>query len=266
MSIRILPISEDLNFEKSNNKNVCVYAYFEKNNQYKENLVFFLNNGGILDNVDYYIVVNGEDSIAFPQLDNVKIIRRKNSGFDFGAWQNVIKLYIKKKYDYYIFINSSVRGPYLTNGIWLDKFIELFHTGPNVKMVGTTINVLESREWNLEHIFKEPHTHIQSMFFILNNEGFEYLDHSKEFDDENILNDITDIHYIIINKEIKISQMILNNGWNINCIASKYRDIDYRMITQNFNFSGYDPNHYYTYFGSTITPEDVIFYKITRFN
>jgi hypothetical protein len=31
---------------------VCIYAYYEKDEKYKENLRFFLNNG-ILDNIDY---------------------------------------------------------------------------------------------------------------------------------------------------------------------------------------------------------------------
>ena len=36
------------NFINTNNKYVCLYAYYEKNDEYKENLIYFLNNG-ILD-------------------------------------------------------------------------------------------------------------------------------------------------------------------------------------------------------------------------
>lgn len=264
IKINYLTEVKDIYFEKSTNKYVCVYAYYEKNKQYKDNLIFFLKNGGILDYVDYYIVLNGDCSIDFPELSNVKIIVRPNIGFDFGAWQHVIKNYIIKKYDYYIFINSSVRGPYIKNKLWLNEFINLFNTGPDVKLVGTTINIFNV---DLRYFFgtDPPFTHVQSMFFILNDEGYQYLNDYGFFNDEESLNKETDILGVIFNKEIKMSQIILNHGWNINCILPKYKDLDYRTLKTNINTSGTDPCHPGAYFGGTMTPEDVIFYKLYRF-
>ena len=130
---------------QTNNKYVCIYAYYEKNEKYKQNLTYFLNNGGLLEDVDYYFVINGDSSVIFPEKNNIKIIKRENIGFDFGAWSHVLNNHIDKLYDYYIFINSSVIGPYLNenNTNWLDKFMELFNK-PDVKMVGSTINIFES--------------------------------------------------------------------------------------------------------------------------
>ena len=135
------------------NKCVCIYAYYEKNEQYKKNLNFFLSNGGILDYVDYYIVINGNYTIEIPKYDNVKVIERENIGYDFGAWGHILNNYINNSYDYYIFINSSVRGPYIPkNSInnWLDKFMELFNN-KDTKMVGSTINILDNNIYN--HMF-----------------------------------------------------------------------------------------------------------------
>ena len=103
------------------------------------------------------------------------------------------------------------------------------------------------------------------MFFILDKEGFDLLDKEKFFDDEEELNNNKDIVHIILNKEIKMSQIILRNGYNINAILSKYKDIDYTKITKNFNPSGCDPYNKDTYFGNTIDKNEVIFFKTNRF-
>jgi hypothetical protein len=253
-----------------NPKCVCIYAYYEKDEKYKENLKFFLNNGGILDNIDYYIVINGSCSISIPKRNNITVIYRENKGYDFGAWNYCINNFINKKYDYYIFINTSVRGPYLNNKNtdWLKEFLKLFNT-KDVKLVGTSINIRNKYNMYNKHIplslkkiskYDIPYTHVQSMFFILNNEGFNYLKKNKFFK-----TDFYNFKDLIINKEWEMSQLILNNNWNINCILSKYRDYDYRTIKKNFNPSGEDPYYKNAYFGKTIDPYEVIFFKNNRF-
>jgi hypothetical protein len=246
-------------------KYICLYAYYEKDDLYKNNLIFFLKNG-ILDNIDYYIIINGYCSVNIPELQNVTIIKKKNEGFDFGAWSYFINNYLFKKYEYYIFLNTSVRGPYGNNKSWLDEFLKLFNKD-EIKLVGTSINIFSNKvncfnQNNLKNIFKYdgPYTHVQSMFFILNNDGFEFLKNNKFFDEEELLL----LEDVIINKEIKMSQLILKNNWNINCILSKYKNYDYRKVTYNFNFSGEDPYFENTYFGGTIKKEEVIFYKNNR--
>ena len=223
------------NFSDTNNKYVCIYAYYERNDEYKENLSYFLNNG-LLENVDYYIIINGECTVDIPNLNNIKVLKRENKGFDFGAWSYCIKQ-LTKEYDYYVFLNTSVRGPYLSeedinnNVTWLDKFLVLFNN-EDIKMVGTTINIYQGfteqiEEYKNNYGYEPPYTHIQSMFFILNNEGLNYL-LSQNFFDEELINSYIDAQKIVINNEIRLSQLILLNNWNINSIVPKYKDIDYR--------------------------------------
>jgi hypothetical protein len=239
-------------------KYICLYAYYEKDDLYKNNLIYFLING-ILENTDYYIIINGLCSVNIPERQNITIIKRENKGFDFGAWSYFINNYLFKKYKYYIFLNTSVRGPYGNNKNWLDEFLKLFNND-EIKLVGTSINIWS--DIKLKNIFKYegPYTHVQSMFFILNNDGFEFLKNNKFFDEEEFLL----LEDIIINKEIKMSQLILKNNWNINCILSKYKNYDYRKVTYNFNFTGEDPYYENAYFGETIKKEEVIFYKNNR--
>ena len=83
----------------------------------------------------------------------------------------------------------------------------------------------------------------------------------------NIINRIsTDINKIIAYKEMGLSQYALMNGWNINSILSKYKNIDYRKINKDINPTSNNGDPYYTdgYFGKTINKYDVIFLKNNR--
>ena len=263
-------------FQGSQNKFVCMYAYYEKNDEYKENLKYFLKYA-ITSKVDYYIIVNGKCTVEIPKNENIQVLYRENRGFDFGAWEYCINNYIipsKISYEYFIFLNSSVRGPMpssLAGDAWLYKFLELFQNN-NVKLAGTTINILMNSWPDYPLPFSPPFTHVQSMFFILNAEGFQYLVDQGFFADEETLNNTTDMKYIVSKKEITMSQLILKNNWNINAMLPNYRDKDYRYIKENFNPSsenpcrtGDDPDKK-NYFGRDIYPEEVIFFKTNLSN
>jgi len=252
-----------------NNRYACLYAYYEKDELYKENLTYFLENG-LLDNIDYYIILNGTCTIDIPIKNNIKVFRRENKGYDFGAWSYAIK-HIDKTYDYYVFLNTSVKGPFLKDKSkpWIDYFIELFNT-LDIKLVGTSINMypLSNFEgYNLDNIYhnKPPHTHIQSMFFCMNHEYYQFLK-GKNFFNEEELNNIINISDVITYKEFGLSQLALNNNWNINSILPKFKDIDYRLIKENFNTSSYNGDPYFIncYFGKSIDPYEAIFFKVNR--
>ena len=251
----------------NNNKICCIYSYYEKNDLYKENLNYFLNIG-IYDEIDYYIIINGDYTININELTNLKIFKRGNIGYDFGAYSYALK-YIDKEYDYYCFINSSVRGPYLEYSCikWYEPFIKLFNE--DVKVVGTTINILNEDNtfgYDMKSIYNKskPYSHVQSMFFMIDKEYLNYLN-TKNFFDENKINNLPSFYDLIIHYEIGLSQIAINNNWNINCIIQPYRDQDYRKITNEFG--SFVNDIYYTnkYFNKTINPYDVIFFKNNRF-
>ena len=259
---------------ENNNKMCCLYAYYEKNQKYKDNLKFFLNNG-LLDEIDYYFIINGESTVIIPNQNNIKIIKRENIGFDFGAYSCIVENHLHKEYEYYIFINSSVKGPYLKDNIkWYDPFIQLFNK--DVKIVGTSINIFPFDKYPfikdsvnyLNKIYNHdaPFTHIQSMFFIIDYEYYTYLK-SKNFFDEKKINKITEINNLIPYYEFGLSQLAFKNGWNINSILDKYKNLDYRTNKKDINPTslGGDPYNKNGYFGKTIDPYDVIFFKNNRF-
>jgi hypothetical protein len=235
---------------------------------YKDNLKFFLENG-ILDDVDYYIIINGNISVNIPKKNNIYVYYRENKGFDFGAYSYALKQ-LNKVYEYYFFINTSVKGPYLFNKKekWTNYFLKLFHK--NIKVVGTTINIFPYEsytDYNLEKIYnkKKPFIHVQSMFFCINKEYLKYLQSINFFNEEE-LNNAPNIDYVIAIKEIGLSQHALINGWNINCLLSKYQNINYLNIKNDINPSSAcdDPYFKLSYFHDTINPYEVIFFKTNR--
>jgi len=105
------------------------------------------------------------------------------------------------------------------------------------------------------------------MMFCIKYDYLQYLESINFFNEEE-LNSAPNISYIIAHKEIGLSQHALQNGWNINCILDKYRDIDYTQITHDFNTESYGGDPYYenAYFGETIDKYDTIFFKSYRLN
>ena len=271
MLLWILSHNFFLQKEQTPRNDAIFYCYFEKNKLYKENFQYFLLHvvQPLHECVDFYIIINGECSVTLPQYPTVKIIRRKNLGYDFGAYSHCINHHLKKEYDYYIFMNSSVRGPIPHSIDWRQRFKELFSN--DVGLVGVSINMANPESLfalpNKHHLPKNKAvlSHVQSMFFILKHDVFLYLQQEKQFfSDEEILNQSTDLWDIILNKEIGMSQLVFEGGWNINCILSQYRDRDYRNLDKNLNTSCEDPYRKGCYFGNDIQPEEAIFHKITR--
>jgi hypothetical protein len=103
------------------------YAYYEKNTaRSNKNLEFFLKEGyerfRNFKNVDIYLCLNGgKCNVKLPEeTENFKIVKRGNTGFDFGAHEEVLNIVISKygsldksPYSTYVFLNGSQRGPFL---------------------------------------------------------------------------------------------------------------------------------------------------------
>ena len=275
-------------------KVVVLYAHYEKNDQYKENLRHFLEHGLIAD-VDTVVISNGPITIKIPE--RVKLLTRENTGADFGAWNHGLRFLkglekgtekgIEKglekglekevKYDYYFFINRSVRGPFLPKyhkGNWLDAFLELFNPNVldvNVHLVGTTICVMHSKHEFTSYVQKlaqtygiskkPPYIHVQSMFFGMTQESLDYIWSRGLFSYSG-----KTLIDTVLNQEIILSTLILDKGWNINCLLDKFRDIDYRYIGTDCETLGINGDLWFqnTYFWKNIHPYEVIFFKNSR--
>ena len=248
-------------------KNLILYCYFEKDIDYINNLKIFLKLG-LYDECDYLFIINGKISIEIPEKNNIKVLYRKNEDYDFGAYNDALETIDINNYNYYFFINTSVRGPFIPSYVnikWYEPFINLLID--DVKLVGTTINILnkdtnESRSFYNKTKFKKPYTHVQTQMFAMTQECLKFLIFSKLFSNY----DYDNYGEFIAVKEILMSQLVLKNNWNISCIIPEYQNIDYRTLNNDFNFSSNngDPNFVNCCFGRTVHPYESIFIKINR--
>jgi hypothetical protein len=105
----------------------------------------------------------------FPEWRNLVVLRKENDCFDFGGWRYALDHipWREKAYRYFVFLNSSLRGPFVPLYVppsihWTTLFTQLLkhdgdgftstNNGP-IKLVGLTITCYANR------------THVQSMFW-----------------------------------------------------------------------------------------------------
>lgn len=159
--------------------------------------------------------------------DNVRLLFRDNIGYDFGGWSDALlsnNLY--ENYDNFIFVNSSVIGPFIPsyyNGKWTDIYINGLQN--NVKLFGSTINTIEKP---LES------AHVQSYIFSTDKPTLYYLIQCEIF---SITNYAKTFFEAIYNKEVLMSRKIIDNGWNIGSLFQLYNNVD-------FTFKNKTPEEY----------------------
>jgi hypothetical protein len=264
--------------EKSFIRNtLCIYAYYEKSEEYIDNFKYFLQNGLDTD-MDYIIVINGNCSVDIKSYvkenTELTILQRENKGYDFGAYYHALvnKDVLNNPYKNYIFLNTSVKGPYLNNKHfdyinktiynntnWYKIFTDMIKE--DVKLVGTTINIC-TLKFNKLNEFKPPYTHVQTQFFGMDHECLSFL-YDKIFAykvDESNFYDLIEL------KEVRMTLLVLQNNWNINCPLSHYKDLDYRQIKNNFNptSANGDSSFRNAYFGRTYNKYEVVFIKTAK--
>jgi hypothetical protein len=102
-----------------NDRTIAFYCYFEQDQIYMNRLKFFLEVGvKETDPIDYVFIIQGEKTnVTFPNYTNIRIVKRPNDCYDFGAYGDTIPriggLEEIKKYKAVMFINPSSSGPIL---------------------------------------------------------------------------------------------------------------------------------------------------------
>jgi hypothetical protein len=231
------------------NKTLVLYVFHEVN----EAVVNFIENGIFHDEfVDFIFIINNLDlDIKVPHY--VKVIKRENIGHDFGGWSDgLIRDNLYKKYKRFIFLNSTVFGPYLPmyyKGKWTDIFLEGLKN--DVKLFGCSINC------NKEH---SPH--VQSYCFSTDIECLDYLI------DKGIFSKIYAQSRLeaILEKEVNMSKLIIENGWNIGCLMACYKNVDFRVNTTSIQTQLFGDMIYPESFGKSFFMSfyEIVFIKLNR--
>tara|TARA_B100000989_G_scaffold70301_1_gene49178 strand:+ start:1208 stop:2125 length:918 start_codon:yes stop_codon:yes gene_type:complete len=151
-------------------KIAIVYAFYQTDNAL-ENVDFFRRHA-VHDckNYDYWFVVNGDKAdFVLPKQSNVKVLYRRNRGGDFAAWSYALSKMDLARYDAFIFLNDTVRGPflprYLTMKYWPYYFTRQLDA--RIKLTGASVNKMLHESANQEHV--------QSMAFATDKVGLRVL-------------------------------------------------------------------------------------------
>lgn len=196
--------------------------------QYNDRVHNFFNHSIFYDkNIDFLLIcndktVNIDDKIIHY---NVSVFYRDNLGYDFGGWSDgLLTNDLYKNYTHFIFVNSSVVGPYLHpdyKGRWTDIYLE--NLKDNVKLFGSTINANPDYK-TLQGDDKLPMAHLQSYIFSMDIITLYFLIKRGIFSNTIYLQSF---HDAIYQKEVYMSRVIIENGWNIGSLIKRYHGVDF---------------------------------------
>lgn len=193
-------------------KTVVLYVFHE----YNERVRSFFHNCIFEDkNIDFVVISNNKN-IVLDVPGYVKTLHRDNIGYDFGGWSDALitdNLY--ETYENFIFVNSSVIGPFVPSyyeGRWTDIYLNGLKN--NVKLFGNTINTCG-----------KPLTvsHVQSYIFAMDNTTLDFLIDCDIFSTKYV----TNFQDCIFQKEVLMSRKVIENSWNIGSLQTCYKDVDF---------------------------------------
>ena len=221
-------------------KTLIIYTFYELNEYVK----YVLNNAFFYHKNYKFVIVINNPTLKIDVPIYVDVVNRDNVNFDFGAYSYYLNHNKYDIYDQFLFFNASLIGPFVPNGYtkpWTDIFLDKLTN--DVKLVGISINIQIS-------------IHVQSMLFCFSLETLKLLIKNGIFSNNVVYYNLNDV---VINKEVKMSTIILNNKGNIACIIKKYNGIDFRNTKNHLQLPGENITmNWFKYFKS---PTDTIFLK-----
>ena len=226
-----------------------LFVYHEVHQRVRD----FISNAIFLDDQVDFIIISNSVPVEVPPY--VKMIVRPNKGYDFGGWsEGLFTDEVHKKYDYYLFVNSSVTGPFLTsNKKWTDVYLDGLQG--NIKLFGSTINTCQ----NPVH-----RSHVQSYLFVMDRATLHYLINCELFSMKQMSATLAET---VEQKEIQMSRLILKMGWNIGSLLPLYQGVDFTFSTKaphEYSIPFLDDVMYYHYRNVLWTNEQLVFIKGNR--
>lgn len=250
-------------------RGLVFFHYFENGERYRENLVFFLSTAYRKD-LDFIVVLAGSCSVQLPERPNISYFATENRNNDFGGYAAAIASYRDRidDYDFFVFVNSSVRGPFFAQDAgasWVSAFVDRF--SDDVHLVGSSIAILAvesdvSQHARKNYDFRYPYSHVQTTAYALTPTALKHLVGIGFYDVSDPLDKID----VICRYELGLSQELLRAGWNIRACLGKYNTLDYRQEHTDPNPSSVlgDPLYKRAYFGQTADPYELVFVKTNR--
>ena len=244
-----------------------IYHYFEVNKIYKDNFIFFLN-CAIDADANYFIFISGTCSVDLPSLKNVEYFHIQNKNNDFGAVLEFYKLPNIHNFQSYVFVNSSVRGPFLPN-YYKKKWYEVFtgQLSEKIGLIGSSINFLSetsphSTEFQDRHNFTPPFIHVQTTAYALSLKAFDVLRKNNFHTQVDRLKK----NEVIADYEILMSQILMNAGFSISSLLPTLSSFQANQEHLNLNKTSKNGDVLYknAFYGRSLSPIECLFVKTNR--
>jgi len=227
--------------------------------------------------MDFVIVVAGHHTIDLPKADNLRYHFTPNENFDYGGYASAIRtLDLPHQYEHFIFVNTSVRGPFLPPYIgksieksWDQILIELLE--PGVGIAGTAI-ALTPVHHSIAKLYHakygvSPHNeqilaHVQSTCYVLPKNSLQYLVNMGFYESAPTLSKDEAVR----DYEIRLSHLLLAQGLNLKSVLPEYSQPDYRELKNDINPTSREGDSGFrnSYFGRTAHPYESMFIKTSR--
>lgn len=184
----------------------------------------------IVGRVDYIFVVSGlkctpcetlaKSALArtFSEKHVVKILFRDNLGMDFGAYSDAMEYMRGKKrrrYKYFIFINSSLRGPFMPKWTppsfhFTDTLTDFMRRDQRVKLASSYVTCLHAPEPKVGPI-------AESLFFAVDRQALHILEEDGIF---GIWSNKSDV---ILQGEYALLEAVLKRGHRYENLVGRYK-------------------------------------------
>jgi hypothetical protein len=257
---------------KSHHQPLVIYHYYEKDQSYIDNFSHFIQ-FAYKPHLNYVIVVAGSYTVDLPKASNIEYVFTHNENFDYGGYATAIKtLGSSDSCGHFIFVNSSVRGPFLPANArlsWEQILLDLFD--PSVGVAGTAISLTPSHH-SIAKLYHSKYgktalnerilSHVQTTCYVLPKDSLRFLVDSGFYDITQALSK----DEVVCDYEIRLSQLLLEHGRDLKCILPEYSQPDYRKLKYEINTSSREGDSGFenSYFGRTAHPYESVFVKTSR--
>ncbi|EFX04719.1 hypothetical protein CMQ_1647 [Grosmannia clavigera kw1407] len=254
---------------------LVLYAYAESNAG-RADLAFFVHNG-LHRRADFVFIFNGPTNatdMVPADLPNVRVVQRKNTCFDLGAFGEVLRTDdLWKRYKRFITMNASIRGPFVplySSACWTDIFLN--RVTERTKLVGLSLNC-------------GPRPHVQSMIWATDSVGMAILldpelahsvGRTDSFANRKSPVGLTPCYSdwrAAVHAEIGTTELIQSQGYDVDVLMTAYQGHGGkhgkhgRKATKAYCDTLdeiADPFTLQGYFGSNIHPYETVFAKANR--
>jgi hypothetical protein len=272
---------------------LLIYVYSKTNSHAYENLKYFIKHAvRENDGVDYYFILQNVDNKTVDEHEmpilpkkNARYIQHENLCFDLGTvgwflsthtvgnpWVNYTATAVDQKkkinityYKYFLFMNSSIRGPYFPPyylkflADYKEEFEKSFHwyyiftkrINEKVKLVGCTISCT-------------PLVHLQTYLFMTDLVGLSILLQPTAEEDSKLVGlfrCFTEKIHAALHIELTSSIRIFEAGYMIDCLLTKYQEVDFTQQHNKLCSQYLNPYSDNNLDGTVLEPYEVVFMK-----